>query len=321
MLQNEKRKLISIPFNKMLKLEVPQMAEQVIAIVDKHEPETLKIDGAYNLLVAKQPHIDKLFVWYRSHPLTKELQELRKTRRFNIRKVSFQLEVVIREDVSGMDKSVYLVKSQTERFISDFNSSNEEVKCRRLTQFFELIDANEELEEALTKLKFSDKLDELRSVHSNILELMKNKLTNLSYRPIEKTPFLKKSVLNSTKNMFLEIELAILKYPEIDYQPLINELNVLLNTYNNLINSRALKNNRKAEKAKGAEKETAPSDSSEISNTMEPSESTPQTLSLDVERMNGNSFSNSNNSVDNKKAAATPSKPLQLPPMNNEDEV
>ncbi len=320
MLQNEKRKLITIPFNRMLKLEVPQMVDQVIAIVDKHEPETLKIDGAYNLLVAKRHHIDKLFVWYRSHPLTKELQELRKIRRLNIRKISFQLEVAIQEDVSGVDKSVNLVKSEIERFISDFNSSNEEVKCRRLTQFFELIDANEVLEEALATLKFADKLDELRSTHSNILELMKNKITNLSYRPVEKTPFLKESVLNSTKNMFLEIELAILKYPEIDYRPLINELNVLLNTYNNLINYRMLYNKRKAERVNGAETETAPSESSGVTNTNESSESTSQNLRLDVERLNGNGFSNSNNSVDNKKAAATPSKPLQLPPMN-EDEV
>ena len=55
----EKKKLISIPYDRMLKLEVPQLAEQVIEIIEKYEPETLKIDGAYNLLTAKQDHIDK----------------------------------------------------------------------------------------------------------------------------------------------------------------------------------------------------------------------------------------------------------------------
>ena len=321
----EKKKLISIPYDRMLKLEVPQLAEQVIEIIEKYEPETLKIDGAYNLLTAKQDHIDKLYVWYRSHPLTKELNVLRKIRRMNLRSVLFHLQVVILNDVSGVDKSVNLVKSEIERFILDFNSGkNEEVKCRILTQFFAVIDGSEEIEDAMSTLKFSDKLDELRSTHSNILELSKNKLTNISYRPIEKTPFLKRSVLYSTKNMFQEIELAILKHPELDYRLLINELNVLLNNYANLINHRVLYNKRKAEEAKDVE--TGETNGAEVPENNEPDmtttaietlELTPKTLSLDVEMMNGNGFGN--NSAGNEKAVATPSKTLQLPDVKKNE--
>ena len=333
MMIHEQKKLIVIPYDKMLKLEVPQMAEQVIRIIEKYEPETLKIDGAYNLLTAKQDHIDKLFVWYRSHPLTKELNVLRKKRRLNLRKVAFHLQVVIQEDVSGVDKAVNLVKSETERFILDFHSGkNEEVKCRMLTQFFNLIETNEELEEAFSTLNFTSFLNDLRSTHSRIMELIENKMTTISYRPIEKTPYLKKSVLNGIKNMFMEIELAVLKYPEINYQPLCNELNVLLSNYANLINLRQLNNKRKADAAKAVE--TGETNGGETPERNEPEMETTSNemrnlatrlFSMDVETKNGNGIGNCNaaniNTDDNEKAAAKSSKHVQLPSsVNNEDQ-
>ena len=331
MIKNEEKKLIEISYSCLLKLEVPQLAERVIEIIEEHEPEALKIDGAYNLLTAKQDHIDKLFVWYRSHPLTKELNVLRKVRRLNLRKITFHLRVVIQEDISGVDKSVNLVKSELERFILDFNSgNNEEVKCRRLTQFFNLIDGSQELEEAFSTLNFTSFLNDLRNTHSNILELIGNKMTTISYRPIEKTPYLKKSVLNSIKFMFMEIELAVLKYPEINYQPLCNKLNVVLNNYANLINLRLLNNKRKANAAKGVETgetngiETPENNEPEMRTTsIEIPNSATRLLSMDVEKKNGNGNGNgnavNNNTVDNEKAAATSSKPLQLPDVNKDE--
>ena len=325
------KKIRVISYTRLLKLEVPQLAEQVIEIAGKHEPETLKIDGAYNLLTAKQDHIDKLFVWYRSHPLTKELNVLRKVRRLNLRKITFHLRVVIQEDISGVDKSVNLVKSELERFILDFNSGkNEEVKCRMLTQFFSLIETSEELEEAFSTLNFTSFLNDLRSTHSRIMALIENKMTTISYRPIEKTPYLKKSVLNSIKYMFMEIELAILKYPEINYQPLCNKLNVVLNYYANLINLRQLSNKRKAEEGDGVETgetngiETPENNEPEMKTTsIEIPNSATRLLSMDVEKKNGNGNGNgnavNNNTVDNEKAAATPSKTLQLPDVNKDE--
>ena len=326
-----KKKIRVISYTRLLKLEVPQLAEQVIEIAGKHEPETLKIDGAYNLLTAKQDHIDKLFVWYRSHPLTKELKRLRKDRRMDLRKVMFHLEVVTNQGESGVDRQVNLVRSEMDRFILDFNSSkNEEVKCRRLTQFFAVIEENEELEEAFSTLNFMTLLNDLRSTHSRILALTKEKVSNLSFRPIEKTPFLRKSVIKSIKDLFSDIELAILKNPEIDYQPLCNELNVLLNNYENLTSLRLLYNKRKAEKKKDIE--TGETNGNEMPVNNEPEmrttsieipNSATRLLSMDVEKKNGNGNGNgnavNNNTVDNEKAAATPSKTLQLPDVNKDE--
>lgn len=317
MSKNETREFIKIPYSSMLKLEVPQMMEQVIAIVEKHNPKALNIDITHNLLVAEKPQIDKLFVWYRSYPFTKELKELRRKRRLNVRKISFHLYVVTQEDITGVDESVNLVKSEIERFILDFNSSkNEEVKCRKLTQFFKLIEEDEELELAMSTLKFTEMLNDLRTIHSKILTMSKQKITSLSQRPKEKTSVLIKSVLTATKNMLKDIELAQYKFPEIDYNPLFDELNVLLTNYRNLINYRLLHNQRKAEANRSKTSEfIEPHSTTPFS--IETPESTTTLLSNDEDEMKNNDIST--NSIDNKKAATTPSKPLRLPDVKENE--
>lgn len=317
MLKKEVREFVNIPYTSMLKLEVPQMVEQVIEIVEKHGPQALKINEIYNLLIAEKPQIDKLFVWYRSHPFTKELKELRRKRRLNVRKISFHLSVLIQEDVSGIDKSVNLVKSEIERFILDFNSKNEEVKCRKLTQLFALIEEDEELELALSTLKFTEMLNDLRTTHSRILTMSNNKITSLSQRPKEKTSDLIKSVLTATKNIFKDIELAQLKFPEINYNPLFDELNVLLIKYRNLINYRLLYNQRKA-KANGSETTELIESNTSASFSTETPESTTTLLSNDADEIKEDDIST--NSTDNKKAATTPSKPLQMPDAKENEE-
>ena len=310
MLKKEVREFVNIPYTSMLKLEVPQMVEQVIEIVEKHGPQALKINEIYNLLIAEKPQIDKLFVWYRLHPFTKELKELRRKRRLNVRKISFHLSVLIQEDVSGVDKSVNLVKSEIERFILDFNSKNEEVKCRKLTQLFALIEEDEELELALSTLKFTEMLNDLRTTHSRILTMSNNKIASLSQRPKEKTSDLIKSVLTATKNIFKDIELAQLKFPEINYNTLFDELNVLLIKYRNLINYRLLYNQRKA-KANGSETTELIESNTPASFSTETPESTTTLLSNDADEIKEDDIST--NSTDNKKAATKPSKPLQIP--------
>ncbi len=317
MLKKEVREFVNIPYTSMLKLEVPQMVEQVIEIVEKHGPQALKINEIYNLLIAEKPQIDKLFVWYRSHPFTKELKELRRKRRLNVRKISFHLSVLIQEDVSGVDKSVNLVKSEIERFILDFNSKNEEVKCRKLTQLFALIEEDEELELALSTLKFTEMLNDLRTTHSRILTMSNNKITSLSQRPKEKTSDLIKSVLTATKNIFKDIELAQLKFPEINYNTLFDELNVLLIKYRNLINYRLLYNQRKA-KANGSETTELIESNTSASFSTETPESTTTLLSNDADEIKEDDIST--NSTDNKKAATKPSKPLQMPDAKENEE-
>ncbi len=322
MLDSKKLELVKISFSRLLKLEVPQFVNEVIDIVEKHDPELMKVDFTYNLLVAEKPQIKKLVVWYRSHPLTKSLSELRKSRTLYIGSVSSRMYVVDKEDVSGVNQSVLLVKSEISRFLENFSSSrNEAVKCQKVTQFFATIDQNEKLEDALTSLKFSEALDLLRSVHANILELRNERFSNISLRPKDKTTDLIDSVLSTTMILFKELEIAQLKFPEIDYEPLFNELNDRLIYYRDLINARALHNKKKAEmaKASGTEETEETTETTNSSQSAQPLEQRMFRLNAEDLNKNGNGNGSEVEKLDNEKTVVKSTKKPKLPPLNNED--
>ena len=49
-----------VPLSRMLKLEVPELAEEVIKIVDKYNAEEMQINDVFLLLLGKRDEIDQL---------------------------------------------------------------------------------------------------------------------------------------------------------------------------------------------------------------------------------------------------------------------
>jgi hypothetical protein len=79
------------------------------------------------------------------------------------------------------------------------------------------------------------------------MEKFGKKRISISERPDEVTSALVKSILFAMNNLFADIELSQIKNQELDYAPLIDELNVELKAFELLINKRASYNKKKAE--------------------------------------------------------------------------
>lgn len=311
--------LLKIPYSKLLKIELPRFALRVIGIVERHNPEELQIEEIFDLLVAEGPRISKLIDKYGPHPLTEELTKLRSLRALYISAIRFHLKVVIREDKSGTDKDVKLVREDISHFLKNLDlSKNEEMYNQKVTQFFEAIGNNQKLSDALSSLDFSNKLDQLESVHLSIQRLIDDKLVSISERPRETTAELVKAVLTATKNLIKQIEIAPLKHTELDYTPLFNELNELFIEYRNLINKRILFNKRKSEEMKNGEGEsTETTEASQTTESNEPTESTNGMMHLNGEEVDLNELLNRPVEKDN--AVAMSSKTKQLPLIDDKD--
>lgn len=308
-------KLKNLSFTRLLKLELPEFAERVIGIVEEHNPEELKIEAVFDLLVKEQPQIDLLTVRYGAHPMTAELNRLRELRQLYLSAIAFRLRVVTKEDITQSDPAVILVDIEINRFLKKLRpSKNEEVINRMITRFFAELEANEELEAALSSLEFTVHLNELRSVHFRIQKLLGKRLKSISKRPKIKTAALRKSVCNALKNLFKEIELAPLRNPELDYKELFDELNDLMDKYRNLINIRMGYNQRIAEQK--AEIENGELDEpTEVDESVEPTGMTMRHLNVEDD--------NSKNGLDvkpinEKKTTTSSSKPMQLPDNKND---
>ena len=318
-------KLVKIPYDRLLKLELRSYAKCIINIVDEHDPEALKIDAMFNLLVAKTPQIEQLNERYRAHPLTKMLNELRRMRKVYIDAIVSRLKVVMGEDKPELKYEVNLVRIHINRFLENLNSCRTEVqRNEKVALFFKTIDESEELEETFSTLGFTLNLNELRNVHSSILETTARRIKTTAQRSADKTKELRSSVTKALRNFFKELEVAPLKNSDLDYAALYSELNKLSAEYKNMISVRLANNKRKAEKQE--EVDIDETDVTEVSTEATNSSHNTQPLAQRMFDLNGEELDknvNGNGSVaeplKQEKAVATSAKHEQLPSVNNED--
>lgn len=251
---NMRHKFISLPFSRLLKLEIRKVALDVIKIVEEHNPEELQIKPMYDVFLAEKPKVAALDVPYKSHPATKILVRLRKERNVHVRSIKFELKKAIDLDPTGDDKTVVLLKSELDRFLKDFlESENDLLRNEKLDMLLAKADANEALYEALQSKGFIPILDDLKMNLSDIIAQIDIRRKSKAKRPKVKTEVLRTQVAKAVKNMLDEIYLAQFKNPELDYSSLFNELNEMLGEVNYLVNIRLSNNEKKAAARKAAE--------------------------------------------------------------------
>ena len=304
--------LLNLRLSKLWKLERVEYANQVIKIVDEHEPEALKISDMYNLLVARQPEIDQLNVRYRAHPMTVSIQHLRSLRGLHISNILGRLKLV-RKEKGDLDGDVRLVRTEIDRHFGNFRSSkNEAIKIQKVDKFNTAVEASQELEEALSELGFTSLMNDLRSVHSRIKSNSELRNKSIAARPQTKTNDLQKAVDDSIVNLFTDIRLAMLRNPEINYNPLIADLNKVTLIFDNYINIRMGQSERRAE-------EKAENENGELDNTtpvVESTEPAGRMMSLNAADMNGDGEKVL--PANEKKTIAPSSNSMQLPLNDSE---
>lgn len=250
MSNQQRMELIRVPYTRLQKLEFVSYVNNVIRIVDSHNPELHKINCTFNLLVAEIPQLEKLDVPYKAHPLTKMVTELRRKRTVYVSSIFNHLKVVEIENNKD-DISINEVRIHLHRYLKNLKACKNDVeRCEKVELFFAAIDKDKELRDTFTSLKFTEHLEKLRNVHTEIMKLGKDIIKSTSERPTEKTPVLKKSVMIAVEDMFKELEIAQVKNKDLDYKPLYNELNRLSTNYRNDVSRRVLHNKQKAERKK-----------------------------------------------------------------------
>ncbi len=238
-----------ISLSRLLNLELPEFADEVIRIVEKHNPESLKIKDGFDQLVAEKPQIDALTVRFGPHPLTEKLTVLREDRIQHAKAITFQMNGFVKGFIEGENSDVSTAKFIVNRFLYKLDRNNVPMINRRVTNFFAEIDSDENLETAFGSLGLSNQLDNLRSTHSQVLEYMESRLDNISKRPKGKSEVFKRSIRNGLNWLFATINMAQNYNKELDYSALINELNDLIISYRALINIRGTYNAKNGESA------------------------------------------------------------------------
>ncbi len=318
----EKQELKTIPYSRLLKLENPQLAGELIGIIDKHDAEELKIKEIYDLFLAQMPNIDALKVPKGKYPFTPKIDRMRSKLRLQVRSIRLRLEVVEKNDPTGEDSGVLLLKVEIPRFLENLNKSrNESIKLQKVSQFLKEIQENEALSEAISENGFVELIDTTKATLSAITRQLDERDTFLSAQPKVKTGELLNEVRPAIKNLIQEIHLAPLKNPAIDYAPLFNELNELFGKYRRNVNMRKAYNAKKAMGKETDENGELDIVDDENQNSDEEQGAAPMSYQLKVEVMPTNGAIQMMGGVEKqKKTAAMSSKPLQLPHVSDDND-
>lgn len=258
-----------LPYSRMLKSEMADFVEKTISIVKRHNVESESITPMFDLLRAKEPEIRLLRLSYGVD-----------TERLRVSKLKSELMLVIsafKVQVKLLSKSepeldIHQIQNAINKHLRYLNKCrNDKELTQKIAGFFDLVEADEELEMALSEFELSSEVNTMRAAFSRLNAASRKRVTLLSQRPVISTKTIVKGMTKALDNLFKGIEVAnmistLSDDPEedaIDLVPLIEELNQLAEMYSLSISIRDANNKRKAEMKNETDGEEEPADEPE----------------------------------------------------------
>ncbi len=233
-----------LTYSRMLKSEVAEYASNTISIVEKHEAETLLIEPVFNLLMAQRPRIDILRLRYGIDPLRLEVASLKSKLMLKISNLKLKVRLTSK---TTYDAELHLVTSHLDSYLLNLNKSkNDKVISQKVQGFLQEVEVKAALSAAFRKHDLMDELETIELAYADMANKTSQRVSVLSERPNVTTKVAIDELTDALDDLFKAIEVAHLTNPEVDYEPVVDELNELYRTFNLSARLRAAYNKRKA---------------------------------------------------------------------------
>lgn len=233
-----KKVIVNFSFSRVRKSEFPEIMNAVLAIVEKHNPTALYIVGMYNLLLELKPLLDILTVKYDGFPNSKEFVLERAMRDKLLSAIQSHVAAIEKAGVTSTAQQAALAVPYVKRYLNGIAAENSTVKTGRVNQLLTNLEENAEIRNALTVLGLTVYIDKLRTSQLSINQGESHRREILSGRAKFNSKNAQVKIAYAISNLLNAIELARVEHTDIDYMPLINELNVLLSSKQSMIKSR-----------------------------------------------------------------------------------
>lgn len=257
-----------ISLSKVLKLELPQLINEVIRIVEKHDPDHLQLRKALNRLKDHQQQMRLLEVLPVANPLIEKVQQLREKELRYAGAIISHLYFIVRADIDSMRSAASVAMPVVNRFFSGLRKNNEEVINEIIHQFLEHLKEHPNVYDSFSNLGLRPFVDEMRKVNAQKVEAIKSRDGHkLKGRRKGNSRNIQKEAQTELYWMFSVIESLNTYEIKPNYDPLIDEMNVLLARYATIINTRKTHNKNKYNntKVEDAEQSVKTNDSDEES--------------------------------------------------------
>lgn len=255
------------------------MAEDVIGIVEKYDAEVMQIKPVFDLLLAKRPEINSLMAPKSIDPVRLQLNTM-------IEKMVLHASAIkskVRLAAKTLDpRDLLVINAAIQQHLLYLHSSkNPKVLNQKIDGFLYDVKTDTELTDVIEELSLGNDVIELNLALNTVRETSGKRIARLSKRPLRSSREIMKTVVDAVYDVFKEIEVAHLRNRELDYEPMVNELNVVMYKYRLSITLREHSNKRKAALKNGTQTD-------EETNGTEGSAENDASTQVDTTAMNGN---------------------------------
>ncbi len=248
---------ISIIFSRMWKSEFRELVNRVVEFLIQHNPEVLNLKYVYDKLVDAQASLHLLRVPFGAHPKSEELSEYRFRRDKLISAIVAHIKVLKTAKTVLNLPNVEIVSKFVMRYLNPIVKSNSSKKTDTISEMFEVLDSDSSLTDAITGLNLKSYFDELRELQLSYIQVISDRSISYTNEQKIETQIVRANAEIALRNVMSEIELMQLKNPELDYKPLIMNLNKTFSSAMAIIKARSTRKKTFAENSKVAINNTA----------------------------------------------------------------
>lgn len=222
----------------ILRNELKSVINTVMEIVEKHDPIALHVETFYKKLQDLEGNLQEYTIAKTKHELTAQINLYRKQRLDTCSSIAMQIKLLKKSRIKSNKEAVQLIIPVVENYLLDLRKLNSVAAVDKVRNFLIKIESSETLVEAANLTGIKDDVTELKSLQSNLVVAEKIRREDNSMRrqrPLKKQ---RTEILNALDNLLLSIELAKKEHADLNYEPLIAELNEFLVNYQSLKRSR-----------------------------------------------------------------------------------
>lgn len=237
-----------IPYGRMLKSEVSQLAKKTINIAQSHNPELLLLEPLVDELEALMPQINTMSFSYGIDPEIKKIKTLKSKLMLTIS--ALKLEVKLHEK-DGIDGELTLIRSFINGNLRNLHrAKNDKALGERINGFLHAIETDEALAEAVEAKSLMKNVDAIKLALREYRAALAHRVSLLAERPKYDTQLIVSKVVEVLDNLFKTVEVFQMHNTELDYTALIHELNQQAYMFRRSINIRLANNLRRLEAKK-----------------------------------------------------------------------
>lgn len=245
-------KVIDISLTKLHKLEVYTLYTEVMEIINSHDTTALHIDTVCEVLLSMHEKAQLLasIEWNNvAKPLTEKLAKIRENRFKFAALITNHMRSVEKAGLEDVEFYIKYAKPEVNRYLLNLRENKQSIVTQMVMQFFDELDNNPQLNEALQELGFTPYLNQLKTTQEAFLETYDKRRALLSKRHKGSTQPIQRELLHLMSILFKQLDYYQHVYKDIDYSHIISSINYVIASYNKLIKTRHTKRTNKKIKA------------------------------------------------------------------------